>query len=63
MDHLGVLLQYTGPRAMVDVDRTAAVWTTIGRANHEVIETVTVDVPQTRQRQAETSAIAFAVPG
>jgi len=63
MDHLGVLLQYAGSRAVIDVDGTATVWTSVGRADDEVTVTVTVDVPESGQRQAETSAIALAVSG
>lgn len=63
MDHLRVLLQYAGARAVIDVDGAATVWTSVGRADDEVTVTVTVDVPERGQRQAETSAIALAVSG
>lgn len=63
VDHLGILVQHAGARAVVDVDGAAAVRATVGRADDEVTVTVTVDVPQGGQRQAETSAIALAVSG
>lgn len=63
MDYLRVLVQDSGPRAVINVDGTATVWTGVGCADDEVTVTVTVDVPQRGQRQAETSAVTFAVSG
>jgi len=63
VDHLRVSLQHSGTRAVVDVDGAATVRAAVGRADDEVTVTVTVDVPQRGQRQAETSAVTFAVSG
>jgi len=63
VDHLRVPLQHSGTRAMIDVDGAATVRAAVGCADDEVTVTVTVDVSQRGQRQAETSAVTLAVSG